>query len=79
MTKQCGKFDTSFNLEVIRMIKKQGLSVQHVNQSMNIDIGQSIIRRWRSMNPSKAGNVASAIRSRTNNNASASLNKKTVN
>lgn len=44
MTKQRRQFDSSFKLEVVRMIKEQGLSVQHVSQSMNI--GQSAIRRW---------------------------------
>jgi transposase len=44
MTRQRRKFDTSFKLEVVRMIKEQGLSVQHVSESMNI--GQSAIRRW---------------------------------
>ena len=44
MTKQRKKFDTSLKLEVVRMIKEQGLSVQHVSQSM--DIGQTAIRRW---------------------------------
>ena len=44
MTRQRKKFDTSLKLEVVRMIKEQGLSVQHVSQSM--DIGQTAIRRW---------------------------------
>ncbi|CAG9932077.1 transposase [Candidatus Nitrotoga arctica] len=44
MTKQRKKFDTSFKLEVVRMIKEQGLSVQHVSQSMGI--GLTAIRRW---------------------------------
>lgn len=44
MKKQRRQFDTSFKLEVVRMIKEQGLSVPHVSQSMNI--GQSAIRRW---------------------------------
>jgi len=44
MTKQRKKFDTSLKLEVVRMIKEQGLSVQHVSQSM--DIGETAIRRW---------------------------------
>lgn len=44
MTKQRKKFDTSLKLEVVRMIKEQGLSVQCVSQSM--DIGQTAIRRW---------------------------------
>ena len=37
-------FDPSLKLEVVRMIKEQGLSVQHVSESM--DIGQTAIRRW---------------------------------
>jgi transposase len=44
MTRQRRKFDTSFKLEVVRMIKEQGLSVQHVGESMGI--GPSAIRRW---------------------------------
>jgi transposase len=44
MTKQRKKFDTSLKLEVVRMIKEQGLSVQHVSESMNI--GVTAIRRW---------------------------------
>ncbi len=37
-------FDSSLKLEVVRMIKEQGLSVQNVSESMSI--GQSAIRRW---------------------------------
>lgn len=37
-------FDPSLKLEVVRMIKEQGLSVQHVSESMSI--GQTAIRRW---------------------------------
>ena len=44
MAKQRRKFDTSLKLEVVRMIKEQGLSVQNVSESM--DIGQTAIRRW---------------------------------
>jgi transposase len=44
MTRQRRKFDTSLKLEVVRMIKEQGLSVQHVSESMSI--GPSAIRRW---------------------------------
>jgi transposase len=44
MTRQRKKFDTSLKLEVVRMIKEQGLSVQHVSQSM--EIGETAIRRW---------------------------------
>jgi transposase len=44
MTRQRRNFDTSFKLEVVRMIKEQGLSVQHVSESMSI--GPTAIRRW---------------------------------
>ena len=44
MARQRKTFDTSLKLEVVRMIKEQGLSVQHVSQTM--DIGQTAIRRW---------------------------------
>lgn len=36
--------DASVKLEVVRMVKEQGLSVRHVSQS--IDVGQTAIRRW---------------------------------
>ena len=36
MPRQRKNFDTSLKLEVVRMIKEQGLSVQHVSQSMDI-------------------------------------------
>ena len=44
MTKQRKKFDPSLKLEVVRMIKEQGLSIPQISQSMNI--GQTAIRRW---------------------------------
>ena len=44
MTKQRKHFDDSLKLEVVRMIKEQGLSILHVSQSM--DIGTTAIRRW---------------------------------
>lgn len=44
MTRQRRNFDTSLKLEVVRMIKEQGLSVQHVSESMGI--GPSAVRRW---------------------------------
>ena len=44
MAKQRKKFDISLKLEVVRMIKEQGLSVQNVSESMNI--GPTAIRRW---------------------------------
>lgn len=44
MTRQRRSFDPSFKLEVVKMVKEQGLSVQHVSESMSI--GQTAIRRW---------------------------------
>ena len=44
MTRQRRNFDPSFKLEVVKMIKEQGLSVQHVCQSMSI--GPTAVRRW---------------------------------
>ncbi|MXS81463.1 transposase [Nitrosomonas eutropha] len=43
MKRKCKQFDTSFKLEIVHMIKKQGLSIFHVSESMSI--GQSTIRR----------------------------------
>ena len=37
-------FDASLKLEVVRMIKEQGQSVQNVSETMSI--GQTAIRRW---------------------------------
>jgi transposase len=44
MTRQRRSFDPGFKLEVVKMINEQGLSVQHVSESMSI--GTSAIRRW---------------------------------
>ena len=44
MTRQRRSFDPGFKLEVVKMIKEQGLSVGHVSESMSI--GTSAIRRW---------------------------------
>ena len=44
MARKRKTFDPSLKLEVVRMIKEQGLSVQHVSQTM--DIGATAIRRW---------------------------------
>ncbi|NMM38327.1 MAG: transposase [Glaciimonas sp.] len=44
MAKQRKKFDTSLKLEVVRMIKEQGLSVQNVSENMGI--GPTAIRCW---------------------------------
>jgi len=43
-TRKRKTFDPSLKLEVVRMIKEQGLSIQNVSESM--DIGQTAIRRW---------------------------------
>jgi transposase-like protein len=43
-SKQRKTIDPSVKLEVVRMVKEQGLSVGHVSQS--IDVGQTAIRRW---------------------------------
>jgi transposase len=44
MARQRKRFETSLKLEVVRMIKEQGLSVQNVSETM--DIGSTAIRRW---------------------------------
>ena len=44
MTRQRRSFDPGFKLEVVKMIKEQGLSVGHVSDSMSI--GTSAVRRW---------------------------------
>ena len=44
MTRKRKTFDPSLKLEVVRMIKEQGLSIQNVSESMSI--GQTAIRRW---------------------------------
>ena len=44
MTRKRRTFEPSLKLEVVRMINEQGLSVQHVSESM--DIGPSAIRHW---------------------------------
>lgn len=37
-------FDTSFKLQVVRMIKDQGLGVSQVCRDMNL--GETAVRRW---------------------------------
>jgi transposase len=46
MTKQSKRraFDTSFKLQVVQMIKQQGLSVGQVCKDMNL--GETAVRRW---------------------------------
>lgn len=43
-TRKRKTFDPSLKLEVVRMIKEQGQSIQNVSESM--DIGPTAIRRW---------------------------------
>ncbi|TWG88508.1 transposase, partial [Cupriavidus gilardii J11] len=43
MTKSRRKFDSSFKLEVVRMVREQGLSIAQVCQTM--DIGETALRR----------------------------------
>jgi transposase len=44
MTKKRRAFDDSFKLQVVKMIKDQGLTVTQVCQDMNI--GETAVRRW---------------------------------
>jgi len=57
MARQRRNVDPSFKLEVVRMIKEQGLSISHVSQTM--DIGVTAIRRW--MEHTKPSNKASRV------------------
>ena len=44
MARQRKTFDPSLKLEIVRLIKEQGLSIQNVSESMSI--GPTAIRRW---------------------------------
>jgi|UniRef100_UPI003F83BA06 transposase len=44
MTRQRRQFDASFKLEVVRMVKDQGLSVGEVCRTM--ELGETAVRRW---------------------------------
>ncbi len=44
MTNKRRKFDSSYKLQVVQMIKEQGLSVSQVCEDMKI--GETAIRRW---------------------------------
>jgi transposase len=44
MTKKRRTFDDSFKLQVVKMIKDQGLTVTQVCQDLNI--GETAVRRW---------------------------------
>ncbi len=44
MTRARRKFDASFKLEVVKMVRDQGLSVAEVCHSMGV--GETALRRW---------------------------------
>ena len=44
MSRTRREFETSFKLQVVQMIKEQGLTVAQVCQDM--DIGETAVRRW---------------------------------
>ena len=44
MTIRRRQFDTSFKLEVVRMVRDQGLSVNEVCRTM--ELGKTAVRRW---------------------------------
>ena len=44
MTRRRRQFDASFKLEVVRMIRDQGLSLSEVCRSM--ELGETAVRRW---------------------------------
>ena len=44
MTKKYRKFDPSFKLEVVKMIKDQGRSIAEVCR--DLDLGETGVRRW---------------------------------
>lgn len=44
MSRHRRSFDTAFKLQVVQMIKEQGLSVAQVSRDMNL--GETAVRRW---------------------------------
>jgi len=64
------KFDTSFKLEVVSMIEKQGLSVKHVGQSMGTVWLRSVVK-WRNIKLSKMDSVVPATHWLLNNSVTA--------
>jgi transposase-like protein len=44
MSQKRKTFDVSFKLQVVKMIKEQGLSVPHVCR--DLDLGPTAVRRW---------------------------------
>lgn len=44
MTRKRNRFDDSYKLEVVRMVRDQGLTVPQVCQDQNL--GETAVRRW---------------------------------
>lgn len=44
MTRKRRSFDASFKLQVVKMVKEQGLSVSQVCRDM--ELGETAVRRW---------------------------------
>lgn len=44
MTRKRSRFDDSYKLEVVKMVKDQGLTVPQVCQDQNL--GETAVRRW---------------------------------
>lgn len=44
MTRKRNRFDDSYKLEVVKMVKEQGLTVPQVCQDQNL--GETAVRRW---------------------------------
>lgn len=53
MIKKRRRFDASFKLEVVRMVRDQGLGVTEVSRTM--DLGETAIRRWITQVDAEAG------------------------
>jgi transposase-like protein len=77
--KQRRTFNAEFKLQVVQMIRDQGLSVSEVSRDMTL--GETAVRRWLVQVEEEAVQVApaSANRSPPSSNASASLRPRTSN
>jgi transposase len=56
MTRRRRQFDASFKLEVVRMIRDQGLSLSEVCRSM--ELGETAVRRWVAQYDAESGGGA---------------------
>jgi transposase-like protein len=71
-------FNAEFKLQVVQMIRVQGLSVGDVCRDMKL--GETAVRRWLAQaDEEAAGRPVSASRSPLSSNASASLKPRTSN